>query len=106
MEVELAVEEEVGWDYLSEEGGEVGNDGRVVEVVVSGLEFAVEVEATDSVELWLDEKRVGDFGLVVGELVGKHWFHREESSGMVRGSGGEGLEKAIQVVMVCFGPRI
>ena len=84
----------------------MGNDGGVVNVVVARLELSFVVETADSVELWLNEDGVGDFGLVVGELVGEHWFHREESSGMVSGRGGEGLEKVIQVVVVFLGPRI
>lgn len=106
MEVELAVEEEVGRNYLSEDRGKVGDNGRVVKMVVSGLEFTVKVKATDSVELWLNKDWVGDFGLMVREFVGKHWFHRTESSGIVSGRGGVGLEKEVHVVAEFFAPRI
>lgn len=106
VEVELAVEDKVGWDYLSEDGGEMGNDRRVVEVVVSRLEFTVEIKTADAVELWLNEDRVGDFGLMVGELVGEHWFHKAASSGIVSGRGGVGLEKEVHVVVEFLAPRI
>ena len=58
MDVQLSVEDNVGWEVAA--GEEVGEDSGVPEVFVAGLEFTGVAEGTDAVELGLDVKGVRD----------------------------------------------